>query len=99
MKVAVVGLMTCSMFAFVLTDEAAGASQKCSISYETFEVAVPHIDMENCPDGDATKGAFCRASVGGDQVHIFYFAENGDQCLLQVKSFEADEFSLTVKSR
>ena len=74
------------------------AAQDCVLKYETFEYAVPHIDLETCPEAEMEKVAFCRASVGGEQVHLFYFSKDGDQCLLKVRSFEEDRYSLELKS-
>lgn len=99
MRTIVARFATLSIFAFAMANGAAGASGECPITYETFEYAVPHIDSESCPGADRPEGSFCRASVGGNMVHIFYFAENGDHCLLKVKSFDEDEFSLTTKNR
>lgn len=97
MRKTTVSLAILSIFALTMTSSAIGASGICPITYETFEIAVPHIDMENCPDPEKNTGMFCRASVGGDMLHVFYFAEQDNQCLLQVKSFDEDEFSLTAK--
>ena len=74
------------------------AAQDCVLKYETFEYAVPHIDLETCPEANMDKTAFCRASVGGEQVHLFYFAKDGEQCLLKVRSFEEGRYSLELKS-
>ncbi len=72
------------------------AVQPCPMTYETFEIAVPHIDLASCPEKDGKGGIFCRATVGGDRVHIFYFSETDDQCLQQVKSFSDESFTLAV---
>ncbi len=74
------------------------AAQDCVLKYETFEFAVPHIDLEKCPEAAMAKTAFCRVSVGAEQVHLFYFDNEGDQCLLKVRSFEEGSYSLDLKA-
>ena len=74
------------------------ASAACPLTYETFESAVPHIDLEHCPDAAMRETAFCRASMGAEQVHLFYFDNEGDQCLIKVRSFEEDEYALELKT-
>lgn len=99
MKMSFIGLMALLILVMNVTGELAIASQKCAMTYETFEGAIPHIDMENCPGGNVGNKAFCRASVGGDRVYVFYFADEGDECLMEVKSFDEDGFTLSVKSK
>lgn len=69
----------------------------CPLTYSIFELAIPHLDLAECPTGLAQPGAFCRASVANDLVHIFVFNQDGDQCLLAVKSYKNGEYKLTVK--
>ncbi len=69
----------------------------CPLTYSVFELAVPHLDLTDCPAGLARPDAFCRASTANDSVHVFVFALDGDQCLLAVKSYKDGEYELTVK--
>lgn len=69
----------------------------CPLPYKVFETAVPHLDVETCPASVDGKGAFCRVTLGHDAMHVFAFAESGDQCLRSVTSFEAGTFSLGFK--
>ena len=62
-----------------------------------FEAAVPHIDVEECPEHSLGRPAFCRASAGGDLVHVFFFDTNGEQCLLKLQSYGEDAFELQIK--
>lgn len=71
----------------------------CPLTYATFEVAIPHIDLETCPDVFDNEAIFCRATIGSDQVHIFAFSTDGDNCLLSVVSFNEGEFSLDLKKK
>lgn len=75
----------------------AAAQTKCPMTYETFEFAIPHLDLEKCPADLAREKAFCRATTGNDAVHVFIFAEDGDQCLLGVKSYRGEAYQLNVK--
>ena len=76
---------------------AAQAQAPCPMTYEFFEFAVPHLDLESCPKDLARKGAFCRASVGHDGAHVFVFAEDGDRCLLATKTFQTGQYELAIK--
>jgi hypothetical protein len=67
------------------------------MTYSVFEFAVPHLDLKDCPVGLARPGAFCRATTANDAVHVFVFAQDGDQCLLAVKSYKQGDYELTVK--
>lgn len=84
------------VLAVMLTGQVLAASPQCPMTYEIFELAVPHIDMETCPQSADNDSAFCRASVGSDQVHVFYFDTQADQCLLKVVSYEDDAFTLEL---
>ncbi len=69
----------------------------CPMTYAQFEAAIAHVDVEECPKHDLGKKAFCRASAGGDFVHVFFFEEAGDQCLLKLQSYGEDAFELKIK--
>lgn len=86
-------------FLVALIGHAMAASQECAMTYETFELSVPHIDMEECPEIAVRESAFCRLSVGGEQAHLFYFDAEGDQCLLKVTSFEEGSYDFVLKPR
>ena len=60
------------------------------LTYETFEVSVPHVDLDDCPDSLAKAEVFCRATLANDQVHVFAFSEAGDAPLVGFASFDAD---------
>ena len=69
----------------------------CPMTYAQFEAAVPHIDVEECPEHSLGRPAFCRASAGGDLVHVFFFDTKGEQCLLKLQSYGEDAFELQIK--
>ena len=70
---------------------------KCAMTYEQFEFAVPHIDLESCPSDLAADGRFCRAGTATDMVHIFAFEEADSQCLVGVTSLDEDRFTLLIE--
>lgn len=83
--------------ALALAPTLAIAEADCSFPYMTFEYAVPHVDLEACPAGVADGAVFCRASIAGDQLHVFVFEEGGDQCLVKVASYFEGEFAITIE--
>jgi hypothetical protein len=86
--------------ALCIAGSAAGqavAQTACPMTYAAFEFAVPHLDLKACPADLARDGAFCRASTGNDAVHVFVFSQQGDQCLLVVKSYKEGQYELSVK--
>jgi hypothetical protein len=89
-----VAVVAWTLFASVAPLAAQGA---CPMTYEAFEFAIPHLDLETCPKDLTRDNAFCRASSGNDAVHVFAFAQDGEQCLLRMKSYRAGEYQLTVK--
>ena len=71
------------------------AQTACPLTYKVFEYAVAHLDLPECPSDLAQNGVFCRATAGQDAVHVFVFAQQGEQCLVAVKSYS--EYSISVK--
>ena len=74
----------------------AADAPSCSLSYDVYEVSVPHTDMEACPTAISAEGAYCRVSVVAEVATIFVFSEE-DDCLIKAESFFEDEFALTFK--
>ena len=72
--------------AIAMSSSGAIAQTACPLTYEIFEFAIPHLDLQTCPSDLVRNDAFCRATTGNDAVHVFVFAQQGDQCLLTVKS-------------
>ena len=69
---------------------AAAQDEPLALSYDVFEVAVPHVDLDACPETMATDGVFCRATLNMDEIHVFAFREDGDSPLVAVEHFPAD---------
>ncbi len=70
---------------------------ECALSYEVFEAAVPHTDMDECPVSmQAGEDDFCRMSVVAEVATVFVFSyESG--CLTKTRSYEDDQFSFEIK--
>ncbi|MGF1552448.1 MAG: hypothetical protein ACFBWO_08115 [Paracoccaceae bacterium] len=69
----------------------------CPMSYAQFEFAVPHLDVETCPESLAGEARFCRVSAGNDVLHVYAFAEDGEQCLIAMTSIEEDGYALDIE--
>ena len=68
----------------------AADAEPAPLTYEAFEVAVPHIDLESCPETLAAEGVFCRATLNLDEIHVFAFEETGESPFVGLASFPAD---------
>lgn len=81
----------------VTSPQTAVADTSCPFTYTNFETIIPHIDMDACPDTGIKTEVFCRAATSQDQLHVFVFAADGDQCLLKVMSLNEEAFELELK--
>lgn len=61
-----------------------------AMTYEIFEATVEHGDMPECPKAMAAEGRFCRVVLQNDMLHVFAFAEDGDQPMLAVMEYPLD---------
>ncbi|HRO16007.1 MAG TPA: hypothetical protein PLL33_13400, partial [Paracoccus sp. (in: a-proteobacteria)] len=41
------------------------------MNYQTFEAAVDHADLSECPKALAREGRFCRVVLHGEAMHVF----------------------------
>lgn len=69
----------------------------CPLPYAAFEAAVPHVDLERCPASVPQHNALCRVVINQGQLHLFVFAEDGDQCLISVRTLTQDDYRLSVR--
>ncbi|QIE44338.1 hypothetical protein G5B38_01640 [Pseudohalocynthiibacter aestuariivivens] len=60
------------------------------LRYEQFEAAIPHMDLETCPELLAEDDVFCRATLQHEEIHVFAFSTQGDNPLVSVTSFSAE---------
>ena len=74
-----------------LTALPATAMELQSLTYDLFEYAVPHVDLEACPETQAAPGTFCRATLANDAIHVFAFSEDGDQPLVSMESYDGED--------
>ncbi|QYX58334.1 hypothetical protein K1T73_08250 [Roseovarius sp. SCSIO 43702] len=68
-----------------------------ALTYDQFEVAVPHLDLETCPDALAAEDVFCRATLNHDEIHVFVFERGGDNALVGFGSFPAEGLDALLK--
>lgn len=61
-----------------------------AMTYEIFEATVEHGDMPECPAALAQEGRFCRLVLQNDMLHVFAFAEDGDQPMQAVMEYPLD---------
>lgn len=62
-----------------------------TMTYELFETAIAHVDVEACPAEFDPEAVFCCMTLANDAAHVFVFAIAGDQPLLAVKSYPLDD--------
>jgi hypothetical protein len=80
----------------VLAASAAGAEETCPFDYSAFELSMPHVDLETCPEG-VEEDHFCRAAVANDLLHIFVFSEDATACLTEVVSLDEEAFEIVLR--
>jgi hypothetical protein len=91
-------VMIRTLVAALVLAPALAAAQECPLPYSAFEFAVPHVDLESCPAvAEAPPGAFCRASMANDALHVFVFDGDGEQCLVRLVSVDEDAFEVVVE--
>jgi hypothetical protein len=73
-----------------------GAEETCPFDYSAFELAVPHVDLETCPEG-VEEGHCCRAAVANDLLHVFVFREDATACLTEVMTLEEGTFEIVLR--
>jgi len=79
--------------------EAGSSDASCPMTYATFEQTVPHNDLEECPKKVDGEKAFCRMAMAAERVHVFYFSDDGGQCLLRVQSFDHEDVEVKLPKK
>lgn len=64
------------------------------MTYEVFETAIEHADLDHCPAEFDPETVFCRLTLANDGAHVFIFSHEGDQPLLAVRSYPLDRSAL-----
>ncbi|WP_212524698.1 hypothetical protein [Actibacterium sp. MT2.3-13A] len=70
-----------------VTALAGGGDAPLPLGYATFEEAVAHFDLDECPAALAGPERFCRVTLNHGDIHVFAFAEAGDQPLVALRSY------------
>ncbi|MFX0544646.1 hypothetical protein ACEWPL_003785 [Roseovarius sp. S1116L3] len=79
--------------ALALTATPLFAENSGRLTYDQFELAVPHMDLATCPPSMEQEDSFCRATLRHDEIHVFAFRNEGDQPMTGFKSFPAEGLS------
>lgn len=88
-------LKSCAALAAALLVPVIATAETCPMSYEQFEYAVPHTDMEDCPDSINADGAYCRLTLAAELATVFVFSEETN-CILSTKVYEEEQFAVTL---
>src|SRR5687768_16854917 len=70
------------------------AAKQCYFSYQEFEKAVPHFDIQACP-GEAlpAEKGFCRVSLDATDVRIYRFSfVDKEPCLDRIEQMSFQQF-------
>lgn len=82
-----------TLIAFPIT----GYGAPAALTYDQFEIAVPHVDLENCPAALAGKDRFCRATLRNEEIHVFAFADSNESPMIGFKSYGAQVLETLLK--
>lgn len=77
-----------------MADDGATAAKGIVMDYGTFEMTVPHADLDTCPEEFADQAVFCRLTMAHDQLNIIVFSEDGDQPMIAVKEVDLGKTEL-----
>ena len=67
------------------------------LTYETFETAVQHVNLLDCPGNLAGEGRFCRMTIHNDAFHVFAFSEEGEQPMVGLQTWYEEEIDMSFK--
>jgi len=67
------------------------------LTYEVFEQAIPHVDLETCPSEIAGDDRFCRAVVHHDAFHVFAFLYDADSPAVAYRSYSTEALNTILK--
>ncbi|MDC0737298.1 hypothetical protein N6L24_03335 [Cognatishimia sp. SS12] len=80
-----------------LANPALAEDQAVPLTYEIFENAVPHLDLENCPAQLAGADTFCRATLHHEELHVFAFSYEGENPMTGFQTFPAEGLETLLK--
>ncbi|UWQ89341.1 hypothetical protein K3727_10885 [Rhodobacteraceae bacterium M382] len=52
------------------------------LTYDVFETAVPHVNLDQCPKELPQEQSFCRATLNHDEIHVFAFDQEGENPMI-----------------
>jgi len=76
---------------------AAEGATPMPLTYEVFEAAIPHIDLETCPSEMAGDDRFCRAVVHNDAFHVFAFLYDADSPAVAHRAYSTEALNAILK--
>ncbi len=77
----------------VLLFSSAAAEEAGVLTYEIFETAIAHVNLDECPSEIAAEGVFCRMTMNNDAKHVFAFSE-AEQTMVAIRSYYMDQMSV-----
>lgn len=89
-------LISPALAALVATT-AFGETPAMPLTYDIFEGAVAHLDLETCPTGLPQEGSFCRAAILHDTVHVFAFSQAGDSPMIGYAAYDAPDLGANLQ--
>lgn len=75
--------------AMAMSNPAFAESAPAVLTYENFELAVPHVDLASCPAEFEDGNHFCRATVSHAEMHVFIFSYDGDMPFVGMRTYPA----------
>ncbi len=81
-------------FSAILLGSPAIAQEAETFTYQMFETAVMHVNLEECPGELAGEGRFCRMTMHNDAFHVFAFSEDGEQPMIGLQTWYEDEIDM-----
>jgi hypothetical protein len=76
--------------ALAITTPALADAEPAVLSYDLFELTVPHVDLATCPAEFDIDTVFCRAVLTHADMHIFVFSYDEGSPFVASRSYPAD---------
>lgn len=82
--------MTGAAAGLALAEDAAPGDAPLAMTYDVFEMVVPHIDLPECPEAVARDGTFCRLTLAEDELNLVVFSEEGDMPMIDYRQVDLE---------
>jgi len=89
-------LLAAGLIAVAIPTALFAQERDCPMTYDVYEVGVPHTDLETCPASIDIEEAYCQVSVVAEIATVFVFSE-ADDCLVASRNYFEDEFTLDIE--